>query len=784
MEHLLFAEGAAPISFSFVGSESWDGGDFLSYPQRKGWNASIWDWSEDEVRLDAHGRKLDDLAAFLQSWLFFGLLETVLGRNIPLGEFTRLTVDDEGDSRLLITTSKLAAYLDEFKLSFAGLSDHEKLQKEDTNWDALSEAMIVNYRLNRKIYFGDPYPNSDMLQETLLCQTLLYLALERFIAKVIKNVDWTTLEGPNFQPLLEKRMIDAGWCPFDIQFLRLTFDPDVMAFIFSLGCTSVLKDHRLCQKRFSEFGDYCVADSVDTDVLPRHVESDCVCQLIGPDMNEIETALRNGTVPVVALSLPQDDLEDVEFRLWEEDLSDSQHDLGRYFAISHVWKEGLGNPNANALPKCQLRRIANILLELEISEQGKSIIIAGSEHLERRLTVPFWIDTFCVPVAPQLQELRNICIARMRKIYESATAVVALDPDLQRLSSNTSPIEFLGRLISCSWRGRLWTYQEGNLAWDLLVPAQGKVFDVEKILNLYPEFSNPRLDPTDGTARGFLEASITCSMVDASRRLIRFSVASLEVAEDPEIALRNMLRAIAHRSSSRHGDEAICIATFLDIDPTPLLAELPKNRMRKLLGNLPVLSKAMLFAYGPRLRDPGFCWAPETFLSPHGYRKDIKFPLLYRPDRSDTAEPVAIPPPHLCPKGLGMVAIFSGIKLDQQASRQLSEHFVVMTSAEKGFVVDINDAGEHRHPWSEVCQDLSSEWAILFANERKLRHTPDALLVQWLGESDDDQIRCKWKYDVVVEELDDCILEGARKDNLQQANYSGRLIPFQRWVID
>ena len=793
MEHLLFANGVASIIFPFLACEDWDGGDFLSYPQRQGWDTSIWEWSEDEVRLDTHGRKLDDLATFLQSWLFFGLLVTVLGRKIPCEEFTRLMNDDEEDPRRFITTSKLAAYLDEFKLRFTKMSDEEKLKREDIIWDALSEAKLVNYRLNRKMYLGDPSPNSDILQGALLCQTLLYLALERFVAKVIISVDWKVLEGTSFQPCLEKRMKEAGWCPFDVRFLWLTFDPDVTAFIFSLGCTSTSKDHGLCHERYIEFGDCCVADSVGMRSLPKHVEPQCNCPLIGPDMNDIETAVRNGTVPVIALSLPQDELEDVDFLLWEENLNDDQRGIGRYFAISHVWNEGLGNPDANSLPKCQVMRMANLLLELENSEQGEFIIIEGSENLERRLTVPFWIDTFCIPVSPQSQDLRNICIARMRKIYESATAVIVLDPDLQRLSSDANPTEFLGHLMSCSWRGRLWTYQEGNLAWDLLVPAHGKCFDLAKILDLYPEYPGSELDVTDGTATGYIEASITQSMADACRRLIRSTGASSEVAQNPESALKSMLRALAHRTTSRNGDEAICIATFMNIDPAPILAESsPKKRMWKLLCCLPVLSKAMLFAYGPRFRERGFRWAPETFLAPHGYRKDIEFAAYYRPsDRSGanmTAELVAIPPAYLCPKGHGIVAIFSGIKLDSPASSQpLPEHFVVLTSLveNKGFVIDMNDAGEPSYPWSQVCEDSSTEWAVLFANEKKLRHTPDALLVKWLGETEDGQIRCEWKYDVLVEELDDCILEGARKENLEQAgNYRGHHIPFCEWIID
>ena len=793
MEHLLFANGVAPIIFPFLGSESWDDGDFRSYPQRQGWDTSTMVWSAYEVRLDTGERNLDDLATFLQSWLFFGLLVTVLGREIPLEEFTRLMDNEEEEPQRVITTSKLATYLDELRLSFTNMSDEEKIEREDIIWDALSEAHFVNCQLNYKIHRGDPYPNSEILQGTLLCQTLLYLALERVIARVITSVDWKLLEGPSFQPWLQKRMTEAGWCPFDVRFLWATFNPDISAFIFSLGCTSTSRDHRLCNERYIEFGDHCVADSVGMRSLPKHVEPHCGCPLIGPDMTDVETAVRNGTLPVITLSLPLENTEDVDFLLWEQALDDGQRGMGKYFAFSHVWKEGLGNPDANVLPKCQVRRIAKILLELENSEQGKSIIIEGSEHLGRRQTVPFWIDTFCIPVSPQSQDLRNICIARMRKIYESATAVIALDQDLQGLSSDASATEFLGHLMSCSWRGRLWTYQEGNLARDLLAPVQGKWFDVAKILDLYPENCKPELEVTDGTARGDMEASIARSMADATRRLVRFTGASNAVAQASETALSHMLRALAHRTTSRDGDEAICIATYMNINPASILAESsPKKRMWQLLYCLPVLSKAMLFAHGPRFREPGFRWAPETFLAPHGYRKDINFPVYYRPsDRSGaetTADSVAIPPAYLCPKGHGIVAIFSGIKLDSSAlSQPLPEHFIVLTSLaeNKGFVIDMNETGVHSYSWSEVCEDSTTEWAVLFANEKEIRHTPHGLLVKWLGETEDGQIRCEWKYDVMVDELDGCILKGARKENLQQAgNYRGHRIPLCEWIID
>lgn len=339
--------------------------------------------------------------------------------------------------------------------------------------------------------------------------------------------------------------------------------------------------------------------------------------------------------------------------------------------------------------------------------------------------------------------------------------------------------------MSCSWHRRLWIYQEGTLAWDLLVPTLETVFDLEKIYDLYPEFYKSNRDASDGTARGFVEASMTRSIVNASRRLIRSAMFEHDVGKEPELALTSMLRALAHRGTSIAGDEAICIAMFMDVDTQPLLAELPENRMQKLLSLLPVLSKAILFAHGPRLSAPGFQWAPQTFLSPHGYRRNIQFPIVYKPDGSDSEQVSEIPHPYLCPKARGMIAFFSGIKIDHRPPSPLPEHFIVMTSEDQGFVIDVNDAGYHPRPWSEVCGDPSAKWAILLASEKKLRRTPDAILVEWLGETDDGKmIICKRRYDVIVESIDDCVLEGVRKQNLMQARFSGRKIPLQEWVID
>ncbi|KAL9024020.1 MAG: hypothetical protein Q9180_008020, partial [Flavoplaca navasiana] len=307
-------------------------------------------------------------------------------------------------------------------------------------------------------------------------------------------------------------------------------------------------------------------------------------------------------------------------------------------------------------------------------------------------------------------------------------------------------------------------------------------FEVGKAIEQYPELEPDREDPTDGTANGLIQTAMTRSMADICRTIVRSSVPP-QISRDPERELRTMLRAMAHRNTSRQGDEAICISTYMDVDPTPLLAERSENRLPKLLHILPVLSKAILFAQGPRLQEPGLRWAPQTFLNPHGYMENIQFQTHYKPDGPGT-DIRELPPPYLCPKGRGLVAFFSGIIIESQSSNPIAKHFTVRVSAEKSFLVDLDDIGDHSFTRSHVYADASMEFAILFANERKIRSTANAMLVEWLGAAEDGVLRCKREHEVTIRDVDDCILEGTRLEKVREASYQGHLIPMCRWVVD
>ncbi|MCJ1306683.1 hypothetical protein MMC25_000326 [Agyrium rufum] len=136
--------------------------------------------------------------------------------------------------------------------------------------------------------------------------------------------------------------------------------------------------------------------------------------------------------------------------------NDGALEVSNYIAISHVWRDGLGNPAQNALHVCQLRTLqtfANQLLETE----------------EESVQAVWWRDTLCIPVGDEYEEQRRSSIRNMRKIYESATKVLALDSGLMKVFKNSAIEELYLRLKLCGWMRRLWTLQGGVLAQDVYV---------------------------------------------------------------------------------------------------------------------------------------------------------------------------------------------------------------------------------------------------------------------------------------------------------------------------
>jgi hypothetical protein len=73
--------------------------------------------------------------------------------------------------------------------------------------------------------------------------------------------------------------------------------------------------------------------------------------------------------------------------------------------------------------------------------------------------------------------------------------------------------------------------------------------------------------------------------------------------------------ALRYRSTSREGDEAICIATFLGFHTDKVYNLPPEKRIKYLLSHITQIPRHILFMSGSKLQYHGYRWAPASFLN-------------------------------------------------------------------------------------------------------------------------------------------------------------------------
>ena len=588
MEHLLRSDQAAPIVVPILCEYEYDHGPFLEYPERRGWDFSLWRQHnffatslDLQAWLKANQKSVSSLPGFLQSWLFFGLLENALQSPVQVQDFTRR--DSVG--RLLLTTAALETHLHRWndavhrlQVSQTAKEDHLK----DLARDMTVSSTVID-TLFRIITYGNPSCRRE-LEEAHFCAALLLRSLAVSSERILGRHPAIFQMGQGRMPLLERRMKETGWCPYMVSGITANFFNDTQAFAFSLGTVRTKQDHRQCTHA------YCIANQIGKSYKVQHIDPTCRCMLIGSPLEEILGSLRNGLIPMLSL-------EQAEGKSALLALSVEAHDLSsKYFAVSHLWADGLGNPSANSIPRCQLERVWS-----GIEDASLSLGFSGASK------PVFWLDTLCIPVKPQHHVYRDLSIQKMHEIYKNAAGVLVLDSDLTFVSSTASFAEIVTRTVVSGWNSRLWTYQEATSTLELFIRAKDTSFSLNRLMN--------QLVSVDSWPDPFSH-SLNISAAASLQSFMPKSPAKVNSNSDLEV--QNMLIAIGKRITSRADDEAICIATTLGLDPSSILKCPPTQRMVKLLELLPVIPANVLFSTGKRLVQEGFRWAPESFLLPKG----------------------------------------------------------------------------------------------------------------------------------------------------------------------
>ncbi|OCK75280.1 hypothetical protein K432DRAFT_409167 [Lepidopterella palustris CBS 459.81] len=682
MDHLPL-EGEAPIILPFLLADDfkYDGGDFDSYPERCGWDFAIWrnnDRTHRDVNIEewlrTSSKVRDELPAFLQAWLFFGLLSFALDTEVPVEDFTRLLED--GHSKVL-TTAKLETYMIEFSARFPDPADGDQerawgdRRKQKTRfWTSMSSVANVLTSLagtlNSRIH-----QLGDKLAQVQLAASLISHTLCSYMREVLKTPDDKSItQRLSLAPLefgrsrlIISKMTANKWCPHTMNRLTETCSYNMQAYIYALGTARTSQDHSKCTSG------YCCANQAGADFEVQHIgcpSSDC--DMIQTPLREVVEVLERGFIPLLEVRFKGRNYTNPYLVVKKADGNTP------YAAISHVWADGLGNPRANAIPSCQL---ASMLRSLQRIQYIKTSQIDKKEAKEAGPMMPFWLDTLCIPVEDQYQSLRDFSIEKMHEIYQQAHCTLVLDPDFIRLNRRSGCHEVLSRVCLSGWITRLWTFQEGSLPPIVYIRVKDGVIDLYSIYMWYLRRHNRDWLRSRPVVDLLVDNSIALFAGMLPRKQDKRAPTD-DYSKSEAKFIGDSLWSMAFRMTSRPGDETVCFATTLGFNPASILdIELPKmtsdissqehqaaelaaqeKRMVAFLNLLPSVPLSILFSSGERLSTPGYRWAPRTLLHP-------ETTLLGGAMRQSGArnQKNESPNAYVHPKGKGLVAFLPTVHL-------------------------------------------------------------------------------------------------------------------------
>ena len=531
--------------------------------------------------------------------------------------------DKEGKE--FITTRRLPEYYENWKRRDYGLRKEAKGIMLNKTAPSIRKANMIVLHLHRR--YGDQsktvplFPLSSLCPELLLSLQLIGSALTIARSNIYAQSPDTLEDRISFRyhwgysKLMLSHILRLGWC----RSIAAAFESkqlDVQCYAASLEPPRVKKDHSHCSAR------KCLANQVnEEDYQVKHVSQDCICEVVSPVLDQVVSIIEKRRIPLIELTADIESSREGELHDWPLRAIAYQPGL-TYVAISHVWKDGLGNPVQNSLPGCQFRRLQRVVREMyaDKRERGRhhdavmtkfqSIINKNEDIRYSQDLPPIWIDTLCVPVRGELQDVRKKAVKSMQDVYRRSDKVLVLDEELQQMSLDklswkrplSDRVEFMFRFTMSGWNSRLWTLLEGRLGNDLYLLLSDGVVRA-KDLFFRSTIDYHRLHNINDEGNSLLTTICMTSPDDFSSQ---------------ELALGRMIIGLRNRQTSRESDETICMINMLGGDPSQLANTNAEQRMLVFLKSLRGVPPSILFMGEPRSRVPGFRWSPTSFL----YRRD------------------------------------------------------------------------------------------------------------------------------------------------------------------
>lgn len=666
MDHLALPNNpfypAIHIPYLAGGRWTYDGLGLADFPERKG-------SSTQSLR---HGPSLqdtvNDMLALLQSWLFVGLLqETFKACCIRVGPEDFVNLTECGQQ--VLNTAVLPQLIYVWETSERDAPKSAKSRRLAEIDKCMSVAVAALHDLSNATWLQEAgLPAEILLSITTLGEAILHARGEIYTDRMLRVP--TALGGEVFTRLpqlgcVDQLLLGAGWCPFEVRVLRDQANNSSRYYFSMLDRTAEAPQHQHCtvskcvlnHKTEESYRSFHVAESCHCSHLvsedEEHPRVSAVLKsghtplIVVPSTSPIQEASGHaeplqvisshcsGPTPVVNHALEK--VSRQNYASWAVKNSRSRPTIP-YVAVSHVWRGGLGNPNANSLPWCQLRRIQDL--------------VNGLYKARGPIDIPFWMDTLCVPLKP---EDRRVAIQGMKGVYQEAEKVIVLDTFLESCQLSTNTVENLMKIRCSSWMQRLWTFQEGILARSLhfqfaAVSMRGEELldglirsrraflkntkvEVDHLLKTRVQVSNSVVKRLISMVDSFSGVLVNLDLVlthdviasDARRcfKRIRFphsfdSHTLLKKQHEAEV-LSKLSQSLRWRITTRDEDEALVLTNLLGLSTKDLLdarAEITMGRVFKSMSAVPV---DVLFTPREHLHGPGCSWIPKSLLYGQGH---------------------------------------------------------------------------------------------------------------------------------------------------------------------
>lgn len=527
--------------------------DFYHFPKRKGWCIDPNNYrlrvlrvhpeaSQNGISKKEREEFEPNLRRFLQAWLFFGLIFTVVqNEDGPLIDYDKLTEET------YITTKCLQEKLKNWVAWESSCPPGQRLRM--IRLEAVLQLARRVVRNNFACFDaktpppgystqrGEPLyvPDTVILSIMILGETL-HDVKSRIAQKTgMEMRGWKNEDDSGWGPprWVLKEMEDKKLCPRTIRLLRGQLRSNATLLLAAWQSTLRLVSSTNGETKHSKCSSTICLVTPETEAgvySQRHCEKFCpnesspgkcvqsseaviqsVIDMIDSDENKRPLLQFKDTPDGSPGSL---ELEVVE---WQPGME--------YATISHVWSDGFGNPNANTMLVCQLKLIRDLLSKLKPKSTTP---------------IPFWMDTLMIPVGKDedTKKVRAKSIRQIRNIFKGASHTIVLDWGLHGIDPEVrKPAQTAMRIIASGWMRRLWTLQEAFVSKSLQI-SQGEDSETLHYLNdLYAKLEGKTEGLTStlvSTVKNQLQSHVMHQQKPTPSRHMTSDSEAAEVVEDVE----------------------------------------------------------------------------------------------------------------------------------------------------------------------------------------------------------------------------------------------------------